>query len=127
MVVTCVLYDNNFFKFRTGVDVAIRKFSIPPSLHLGANSIQELSNLAQARTEPPLTARLSHIEILELAGKPLAIELPCHTQAVEFHVPMVTSASASVADRGQREGYVRNIKTSRAKNPTINHKRDFVL
>jgi len=69
---------------------------------------------------------MSDLEILELAGRPLEFgDIPCHTQAVKRVIPMITAASLRTSKIDQREGIVRNVKNSRAKNLIISHKKFF--
>ena len=73
------------------------------------------------RTEPPLTRAISDEIIAELSktgDKPdgLIPLLPCHTQAVERHIKVVTEASSAV-EAGERDGFIRTRLLSRSKIP----------
>ena len=52
---------------------------------------------------------------------------PCHTQAVERTVKLVTEASVSVIDASGRDGSIRNTISSRSKMSKFGSKRDFTL
>ena len=104
-------------------DGGIRYFIKPSTLNLGATSIRELVDLDKATMEPPITLKLSTEELQQIVHEPYDFkDIPCHTQAVEAVIPLVTRMSRKVADRNLREGAVKNIKESRKSNPKIHHK-----
>jgi len=93
---------------------------------LGAKKVMDLVDLDRARSEPPVSIRLSKQELLQLKEVPLDLgDIPCHTQAVEAVIPLVTRASLKVSDRILREGFVRNVRNARDLNPNISHKAYF--
>ena len=53
--------------------------------------------------EPPATKQFSYEEINEFQLQPLKLDHPCHNQAVERHVKLVTKASASTADHERHD------------------------
>lgn len=108
----------------------IRKFVIPP-INFDATDYIELINWMDIDlTAPPL---LSQIPTSEISGRifevdyallPL-INVPCHTQAVERHVKLVTEASQSVCGDRARNGFIRNRIASREQMSTFNNKKDY--
>jgi len=52
-------------------------------------------------------------------------KLPCHTQAVERCVKLVTESSSAVCGAKSRYGYIRSQLESRLINPTSNTKSDY--
>lgn len=78
-------------------------------------------------TEPPYTQSMSHdeIQIYMFAESAIEdIEVPCHIQATERHIQIVTDASKLVGP-SRREGVVHSILESRSKRPKTNTKSDF--
>ena len=62
-------------------------------------------------SEPPVTRCLSNVTIesrvkLQMLPSVLFPKFPCHTQAVERAVKLVTEASACVVDSSKRDGYI---------------------
>ena len=90
---------------------APREF-IVPKLNFYAKDYTELIHFADyPRHEPPLTKRLS---VTELDAIVHGIQLghiskryPCHNQAVERHIKLVTEASSAVCLEEERDGYIR--------------------
>lgn len=84
-------------------------------------------------TEPPVTIKLSKDQLKEVVENPETSLLayvtayPCHTQAVERTVKIVTEASVSVCGREKRDGYIRNRLKSRENMPKYESKKDFFL
>jgi hypothetical protein len=54
-------------------------------------------------------------------------KLPCHTQAVERCVKLVTEASAAVCGTAARDGFIRVRNEARKKMPKFDTKNDFVV
>ena len=52
-------------------------------------------------------------------------EFPCHTQAVERTVQLVTRASVKVCGPDARDGFIRNTLQSRKDLPKVRTKSDF--
>jgi hypothetical protein len=111
---------------RTGV----RKFVIPQISFEAADYTELISWMDVDVTEPPL---FSQIPTNEISGRifetndallPL-INVPCHTQAVERHVKLVTEASQSVCGERARNGFIKNRIASREQMNTFNNKRDY--
>ena len=54
-------------------------------------------------------------------------DLPCHTQAVEKHVKMVTEASESMSSAKERDGNIGQKIQSRKIMPKFGSKKDYIL
>ena len=52
---------------------------------------------------------------------------PCHTQAVERVIKLVTEAAAAVSGQERRDGYIRATLKSRIIMPVFETKKNFVL
>jgi hypothetical protein len=55
------------------------------------------------------------------------LELPCHTQAVERCIKLVTEASAAVCGTAARDGFIRVRNEARNKMPRFETKNNFVV
>jgi hypothetical protein len=78
-------------------------------------------------TEPPFTRNKSHHEISEYMTSAAVFEdlhIPCHIQATERHIQIVTSAAQHVSP-GNREGFVVSRIAARNKRPKTDTRRDF--
>ena len=76
--------------------------------------------------EPPLTKHLSIEELQQIVHEPFnPPKYPCHTQAVERGVKVVTEASAAVSGQSQRDGYIRQKLHSRKNFASYDSKQDF--
>ena len=53
------------------------------------------------------------------------IDFPCHTQAVERCIKLVTEASNAVCGDNKRDGFIRATLLSRKQMPTFNTKKQF--
>ncbi|ESN93198.1 hypothetical protein HELRODRAFT_181119 [Helobdella robusta] len=88
----------------------VREFKLP-ELKIDASSYYVLIDWAVEKiTEPPLTMKYSDIEISNDISSKCLLEIekyPCHTQAVERCVKLVTEASISVCGPEARDGFIR--------------------
>ena len=88
----------------------IRKFIIP-TLNFEAKDYYELINwLDFPRLEPPITCILTENDLdeaIKTGSMPDLEKYPCHTQAVERHIKVITDAARSVCGKERREGYIR--------------------
>ena len=100
----------------------IRKFAIP-KLNFEASDYYELVNWVDIpRHEPPITCNLTDYDIEEAiksGSMPHLEKYPCHTQAVERHIKVVTDAAKWVYGKEHREGYIRAKLKSRKRCPNI--------
>ena len=81
-------------------------------------------------TEPPLCNNLTDAEIesnIKNKTHSCFSALPCHTQAVERTVKLVTDAAQKVIGSENREGCINALLTSRSKLPKFNTKQDDVF
>ena len=81
-------------------------------------------------TEPPVTMSISDDDLREFVREPTTPVItsdryPCHTQAVEKCVKVVTEASQSVCGKNRRDSFIRTRLESRAKMPVLETKWDF--
>lgn len=92
----------------------VREFQVP-KINFKATSYPNLINWKKATfTEPPMTLDLSDEELRGLVEKPLFVPpYPCHTQAVERAIKLVSEAAGSVVGADSRDGYIRQKIRSR--------------
>jgi len=102
-----------------------RKF-ILPSVNENANTLIEMLDVSSIWHSPPL---LSHLTLDEITSAVNAgsintfIEgIPCHSQAVERHVRLVTKAARSVCGENRRNLMVKNTIESQSKNSSFDSK-----
>lgn len=109
----------------------VRQFTLP-KLKFDAEVYHAMIDWQQSEPlEPPLTKHFSREDILEKISTGEAPEsiqnFPCHTQAVERHIKLVTEASAAVCGSEGRDGFIRTRLYSRNKMPKIESKGDFCI
>ncbi|KAG5894025.1 hypothetical protein JTB14_018130 [Gonioctena quinquepunctata] len=101
------------FKARSSnIQQSLRQFEVPNSLNINASSYMDLIDWSTlVITEPPLTMGLPVEVLIEIVKNPDTSMLfsgiksyPCHTQAVERAVKIVTEASATVCASENRDG-----------------------
>ncbi|KAK0069077.1 hypothetical protein Bpfe_001259 [Biomphalaria pfeifferi] len=117
-------------KARQEQKTGIRKFCIP-RLNFDSTDYVDLINWQEAEvTAPPLLANIPMSEITSRIHDqnnimlPI-IQVPCHTQAVERHVKLVTEASQSVCGERVRNGFIKNRILSRQQMTAFNQKTDY--
>lgn len=108
----------------------IRKFEIPTINFLANDYIELIFWQEQAISEPTLTRHLTDEELKKeisenLPMLSLLFNLPCHTQAVERCVKVVSEASLSVCDSSARDGFIRSRLRDRNIMPVFETKRDY--
>lgn len=117
-------------KARAEKQTVLREFVVP-KLNLDANEYFELINWQDTKiTEPPLTADVPEADIRSFvkSGGQSTIEFerfPCHTQAVERCVKIVTEASLAVCGEVSRDGFIRSRLEGRLLMPVFNTKSDY--
>jgi hypothetical protein len=108
---------------------SIRTYIIP-DLNFEADEYMSLINWQQSVvTEPPLTKTFSDDQIDDFINQQHRLDIPkfpCHTQAVERCIKLVTDASLAVCGEHKRDGYIRSIIESRREIPSFNTKKDFL-
>ena len=88
-------------------EVDVRKF-IMPKINIIAKTYYSLSSLSlKDMHEPPALKYLLNKEIEAFQQHKLNLEHPCHNQAVERHIKLVSEASAAVAGLKNRDGLIR--------------------
>lgn len=110
----------------------VRIFKVP-AINFYAKDYTELIDWTTCvLTPPPLLAKMptTHISSL-LKGKSLPVyeylKFPCHTQAVERCVKLVTEAAGKVCGHESRDGYIRTTLKSRSLMPKFDTKSEFTL
>ena len=100
-----------------------------PDLHFEAEMYFDTINWQKVKlTEPPLTRSISDDEInhfISSKEKKNFPHLPCHTQAVERCVKLVTEASSMVCGKNSRDGFIHSKIESHHKMPSFETKREF--
>ena len=108
---------------RTGNSV--RRFLVP-KLNFKAKEYFKLVNMNGSDIlEPPAIKNLDNSEIEDIQTHPLCLKHPCHNQAVERHIKLVTQASSSVAGYERRDGLIRQKIKSRRLMKVFNTKKQF--
>ena len=108
----------------------MRQFKVP-ELRFDAREVYHLIDWQNSHiTEPPLTTDISeeHVKLFVTSGEPLIAnlpKLPCHTQAVERCVKLVTKSPAAVCGAKSRDGFIQSRLESRLIMPTFNTKSDY--
>lgn len=112
---------------------SIRSFR-PPNINFQATDYIEIINWTNTDlTPPPLLRRVTDDEIWakitagETADEWNFGKFPCHTQAVERCVKLVTEASKKVVGAKSRDGFIRSTLASRAAMPKFSSKCSFNL
>lgn len=110
-----------------------RRFNIP-SFNFDASDYFEILNWEGDNiTEPPLLRDLSMDELKQMVDStPNATieyikKFPCHTQAVERTVKLVSESSMLVTDPVKRDGVIKATLESRRKMPLFKSKQDFAF
>ena len=75
----------------------VRQFKVP-KINVEATHFCELTNLDSNKdiSQPPTVMDLDDTSIAQMLTKPLVLQHPCHNQAVERHVKLVTEAASVV-------------------------------
>ena len=104
----------------------VRKYRLP-KINFKAESYTDLIDWeASFLTEPPLTLGKTDAEVLALKETPLDVpKYPCHTQAVERAVRLVSEASAAVIGPDKRDGFIRQRIEARNELPKFESKKDY--
>ena len=108
----------------------VRKFKIP-TLNFNAKDYYEMVDWNNTqRCEPPLTRIFTDNEIEEgIRSRAESVfeldKFPCHTQAVERHIKIVTEASAAVCGELRQDGYIRAKLESQKQMAKYSTKKDW--
>ena len=107
----------------------IRTFK-PPSINFGADNYLSMVDWQSVQiTSPPLLQHLSNQDILNAVEFPLnnLYQYPCHTQAVERVIQVVTQASSTVWGHDERHGQILNTLSNRVEFPKFHSKSTFLV
>lgn len=108
----------------------IRVF-VPPKINFEARDYTEIIDWQSCKlTPPPLLRNVTDEEIKLFVNqdfKPIMDfkKFPCHTQAVERCVKLVTEASSKVCGHSARDGFIRSTLVSRQNMPEFSSKAQF--
>ncbi len=114
-------------KARMTNNTSVREFVVP-NINFDAHEYYDMLDFTTVEvTQPPLIASVSDDEIRLLVKKGTETTLefprfPCHTQAIERCVKLVTEASMSVCGVESRDGFTRSRLESRHIMPLFNTK-----
>jgi hypothetical protein len=106
---------------------AVRQFKVP-ELRFDAREVYHLIDWQNSHiTEPPLTTDIleEHVKLFVTSGEPPKANLPCHTQAVERCVKLVTKSPAAVCGAKSRDVFIQSRLESRLIMPPFNTKPDY--
>lgn len=107
----------------------IREFKVP-EINFKAKNFMEMVDWSNCCiTVPPLVSRVKYEELKDIRNSTIGMEIykvPCHSQAVERAVKIVTEASALVTQK-KRNGFILSRQKSRTDMPKVNSKKDFVF
>ena len=106
-----------------------REFKVP-KLNFHARDYTDMIDFQDCpKHEPPLTKRLTVAEleavVEDKSTSIISKRYPCHTQALERPVKLVTEASASVCREKERNGYIHSRILARKIMSTFETKSDF--
>ena len=91
--------------------VTVSKYCLPKVNFQAETYVDLIDWEAECLSEPPLTWNKTDEEILSFKETPFAVpKYPCHTQAVERAVRLVSEASAAVVGKEARNGFIRQSK-----------------
>lgn len=117
-------------KTRTENAPGLRTFKVP-AFNFNATDYTEMITWKNCKiTEPPLTCNLSDDALKSIVKSGLSAvenirDFPCHTQAVERHIKLVTEASSAVCGEHKRDGFIRARLLSRLQMPHFDTKKQF--
>jgi hypothetical protein len=111
---------------------AVRSFIIP-KLNFQASDYTEIIFWSKEKlTPPPLLRNISDEAIRTIISNKTIPDwdvrsFPCHTQAVERCVKLVTTSAQEVVGFQNRDGWIRATLKSREIMPTFNTKKEFAV
>ena len=112
-------------------NIRTRRFKVPTNLNFNAGEYYEVIDCSElAITEPPVVNAMTDTELwqfIRMDETPTILfpKFPCHTQAVERLVKVVTEASKSICRPNSRDGFICARLASRHIMPTFESKCDF--
>ena len=106
-------------------NIEIRPFK-PPKIYRNAKSYYKLVDMRdEFLTEPPILINYTDEEIIDIRKNRLILKHPCHSQAVERAIKVVSEASSQVVGFKRRDGHIRQKLKSRSQQKRFNAKKDF--
>lgn len=107
----------------------VREFCLP-DLQVNATNYYDMIDWVNEKvTEPPMIMKYTDTEILQMINSENSFlefeKFPCHTQAVERCVKLVTEASISVCGSEARDGFIRSRIKARQDIPLFETKSQF--
>ena len=107
---------------------ALRTFIIP-EINFQAIDLMSLINWENITvTEPPLTRDMSLESLYQCKNTPINLpHYPCHTEAVERMVQLVTTSCKNCYGEENRHGWILNVLHSRLMRPSFESKKDDYL
>ena len=105
----------------------VREFKVPDVIPNAKTIAKMISMRVDDISEPPYTMNMPVYEIEAFIENPLDLAQPCHNQAVERHVKLVTEASAATSNFSRRDGMTRQKIKSRKLMPAFDTKRQFKI
>lgn len=108
----------------------LRSFNVP-TLNMSAKDYIDMIDWKKINiTEPPLTRDLEEHNLRLVVENGLGDNItghPCHNQAVERSVKLVTEASSKVCTSTSRDGFIRTTLESRSELPKFNTKKEYTI
>ncbi|KAK4874509.1 hypothetical protein RN001_013869 [Aquatica leii] len=109
-------------------DTSIKPFVIP-KVNFSATDYTDLIDWVDLKaTPPPILHSIANNTIQRFINNPPVLDFlrfPCHTQAVERCVKLVTEASRSVSDQESRDGLIRARIKSKSCIPSFENKSEY--
>lgn len=131
-----ILALRRILKARNMTSSSVRTFVVP-KFNFDAEDYIDIINWSEVTvTEPPLLKTINNDVIFDCIMNPELIDeiilprikvFPCHTQATERCVKVVTEASAAVCGLIRRDGFIKNRIESRKIMPVFDTKKHFKL
>lgn len=110
--------------------LSVRTFKIP-TINFDANEYTEIIYWQSGTiTEPPAFRNITDADIEEAIRVKRMFEIPkfpCHTQAVERTIKLVTEASSSISGPCRRDGFIKAKLKSQMLMPTFETKKEYKL
>ena len=119
---------NHIMRARQNTMVSVRKFHLP-KINFQAKTCEELIFWSEHEIfSPPVISCLPNNDLCKLFSNTDFWEehnFPCHSQAVERHVKLVTDSSIAVTGFERRNGYILAKLTSQSQMPKFLSKKDW--
>lgn len=104
----------------------IRKYRLPKINFMADSYVQLIDWEESVLSEPPLTLPKTDAEVSAFRDVAFQVpKYPCHTQAVERAICIVSEASTAVVGQEARNGYIRQRITARKELPKFETKKEY--